>query len=301
MKNKTEKSIQCIRFKKRAENIIKSKILMIIFSFVFLCFWRCDASAANWYRYGSVIHACGTYKGYEYTNSREALLNTLQARKHQRTLPIEIDFMLTSDGIPVCAHDWPHFNQGNGISSQRRLSIRQFKQSHTVGGFTPMTAKEAIDILAKSHNAYLIVDTKENNLKIYKKLVQVCKKTGHSAFLKRIIIQLYHFEDYKRIKKIYRFRHWLFSAYKVGHNKPKQIKAIVKKAQKLKLDALVMPYTSFSVRANNTYRIINRNIQAVNKNRRIPLIIHTINDENLYNMLRRYRINGIYTDNLNLW
>ena len=278
----------------------KTKLFFFLLFFVLICFGKINVSAnSNWHKYGPVIHACGEYQGYNYTNSKEALLNTLKVRKTQKKLPIEIDFMLTSDGVPVCVHDWTHHNHSNSKNSNRRLSLHAFKKSHTKGGFTPMTARQAIDILAKTRNAYLVIDTKEEKNDIYKKLVKVCRDSGHPSFLKRIIIQLYHFEDYQKIKRTYPFSHWLFSAYKVGCSTPKQIKNIVKKTQKLKLDALVMPYTSFVKENKNHYRMRDNNITAVNRGRHTPLIIHTINSRRLYNALRLNKINGIYTDNPN--
>ena len=275
----------------------KTKLMLVLFSFVFICLWKTNVSAAaNWYKYGPVIHACGAYKGYDYTNSREALLNTLKVRKSQKKLPIEIDFMLTSDGVPVCTHDWTHHNHSNGKNSSRRMTVNGFKKSHTKGGLTTMTARQAIDIMARTSNAYLVVDTKEDKTEIYKKLVKACRDSGHPSFLNRIIIQLYHFDDYNKIKKVYPFKHWLFSAYKVGCSTPKQIKNIVKKSQALKLDALVMPYTSFAKKVNTHFKMRDDNFIAVNRGRHIPLIIHTVNSRRLYNALRLNKVNGIYTD-----
>ena len=280
---------------------IKPKILVFIFSILLFCLGSTDVSAAaNWYKYGPVIHACGKYHGYTYTNSREALLNTLKKRKFQKKLPIEIDFMLTSDGVPVCVHDWGDFNRCNKIRSNRRMSLKEFKKRHTLGKNTPMTAIEAINIMEKTGNAYLVIDTKETGLKIYRKLVYFCKKTGHSSFLNRMIVQLYHFEDYKKIHSIYPFKHWVFSAYKVGCKNPGQIKNIIKKVQALRLDALVMPYTSFAIKKNSHYVLHSRNIKAANTNRRVPLIVHTINNKNYYKTLKKFRINEIYTDDVNM-
>lgn len=288
-------------FRTNHSKVAKPTALLFLFSLIFFCFGGLKASAmANWHKYGPVIHACGEYNGYSYTNSKEALQNTLKARRFQKKLPIEIDFMLTSDGVPVCIHDWRHFNHNNKISSNRRMSLKEFLQYRAPGGLTPMTAKEAINIMAKTRNAYLVIDTKENGFKIYKKLAYICKRTGHSSFLKRIIVQLYHFEDYERIKRIYPFKHWLFTAYKVGCSTPKQIKNIVRKVQELKLDALVMPYTSFARANNNHYVMKDKNIKAVNSHRHVPLIIHTINSRRLYYALKKNRINGVYTDKVNM-
>ena len=294
-------TVKEMQYETQKPNIIKSKILMILFSFVFLCFLKCDASAANWYKYGPVIHACGAIKGYDYTNSKEALLNTLKVRKSQQKLPIEVDFMLTSDGVPVCLHDCGHFNHSNGINSNRRMSLKEFKKSHTKGNLTPMTAKEAIDIMAKSRNAYLVIDTKETEPKIYRELVKACKATEHTSFLNRIVVQLYYYKDYKKIKAVYPFKHWLFSTYKIDCWTPSQIKNIVKKTQQMKLDALVMPYTAFAIKINTHYKMKDKNLMAVNTNRHIPLIIHTVNSKRLYYALRANRVISIYTDDVYKW
>ena len=301
MKNNYEKNIRNMHPESERLFFTKLRFLMLIFSFAFICLWTSNVSAADWYKYGPVIHACGAYKGYNYTNSKEALVNTLRTRRNLRKLPIEIDFMFTSDGVPVCVHDWEHYNHSNGINSRRRMSLKEFKASHTKGRLTPMTAEEAIQLITKCRNTYLVIDTKETGVRMYKKLVKICKKTGHRAFLKRIIIQLYNFQDYKKIKKVYPFKHWLFSSYKVPCWTPREIKIIVKRVQKMKLDVLVMPYTVFAAKVNNHYKMKDRNIRAVNTNRRIPLITHTVNSRRLYNALRKNGVNGIYTDNIYKW
>lgn len=276
---------------------MKTTIILSLLSCLCIFFWSTHVSAAaDWYKYGPVIHACGRYHGYAYTNSKEALKNTLKAKRNLRKVPIEVDFMLTSDGFPVCVHDWESYNRNNGIRSGKRMSLKKFKKSHTKGGFTPMTAWNALGILGKYKNAYLVIDTKEENIDIYRKLVVACKETGYRDLLNRFIIQLYHFEDYKKIKKIYPFKHWLFTAYKVGCNTPGQIRTIVKKTQKLKLDALVMPYTSFLRYRNHRYSFKYKNLRAVNKKRRVPLICHTINSNIIARALYRNKFNGIYTD-----
>ena len=302
MKNDKQKPVNSIYSQMGTQNSTKLKVLMVLLSFIFICFWGRDASAAaTWYKYGPVIHACGAYHGYTYTNSKEALLHTLKVRKSRRKLPIEVDFILTSDGVPVCIHDWSHYNHSNGINSNKRMSLKQFKRSHTKGKLTPMTAEEAIDIMAKTKNAYLVIDTKETGVKIYRELVKVCRKRGHSSFLNRMIIQLYYYKDYKRIKRVYPFKHWLFSTYKIDCWSPAKIKKIVKKVQKMKLDALVMPYNVFAKKINTHYKMKDHNLRAVNTNRHIPLIIHTVNSRRLYYALRRNRVNGMYTDDIKKW
>ena len=161
-----------------------------------------------------------------------------------------------------------------------------------------MTAWNAFEIMGKYKNAYLVIDTKEKDLSIYRKLVTACKETGHRDFLNRFVVQLYHFEDYKKIKRIHPFRHWLFTSYKVGCRTPNQIRNIVKKTQRLKLDVLVMPYTSFVKIRNHRYSLIYKNIQAVSEKSSVPLICHTINSNNIANSLYRNRFNGIYTDHV---
>ena len=69
----------------------------------------------------------------------------------------------------------------------------------------------------------------------------------------------------------------------------------------MKLDVLVMPYTVFAAKVNNHYKMKERNIRAVNTNRRIPLITHTVNSRRLNNALRKNGVNGMYTDNIYKW
>ena len=56
-----------------------------------------------WYHSAPLIyHAGGGIDGLTYSNSREALEHTL----NQGNRFVEVDFLFTSDGQLVCAHDW---------------------------------------------------------------------------------------------------------------------------------------------------------------------------------------------------
>lgn len=64
-----------------------------------------ENSGDEWFAdYPLIHHAGGGIEGNTYTNSVEALENTL--RKYPDKCVVEIDFLRTSDGELVCCHGW---------------------------------------------------------------------------------------------------------------------------------------------------------------------------------------------------
>ena len=57
---------------------------------------------ADWEKVTIINHACGGIDGNSYTNSTEALDNSIKSNCES----VEIDFRYTSDGTLICAHDW---------------------------------------------------------------------------------------------------------------------------------------------------------------------------------------------------
>jgi hypothetical protein len=87
-----------------------------------------------------IAHAGGMIDSVTYTNSREALENSIaEGYKY-----IELDLSLTKDSVLVCSHDFDEFPEGHVPTAD------EFLASHYAGKFTPMTLAKAIEIWRNS-------------------------------------------------------------------------------------------------------------------------------------------------------
>ncbi len=127
-------------------------ILYLILSLPLKAKESIDLLDRNYY----IAHAGGGIDGYTYTNSKEALLQSLD-RGYKF---IELDFSMTSDGQLVCAHGASVFNKktnGNKDSINIMPDLLSFKQKRIDGKYSPMTAEELVEIM-NQRDFVLLVD-----------------------------------------------------------------------------------------------------------------------------------------------
>ena len=170
----------------------------------------------EWYSTNRLIyHAGGGIDGLTYSNSKEALEQTLSRGNRV----IEIDFLYTSDGHLVCAHDW------HGITNQSSPpDLETYKNLRIYGKLTPLTAEELLDYMVQFNDLYIVLDTKESDaVQIVKDLIALCG--DNSDLPHRFIIQLYGSGDKQKLMDIYPFtdENFLFTAYKFGTGDPIRI------------------------------------------------------------------------------
>lgn len=236
------------------------------------------ASSKKWYQISrTIMHATGGISGNTYTNSKEALNASLKRGKKL----IEMDFRFTTDGVLVCKHDWRD-------TKNKRQSLEAFQAKQTKGGFTPLTAEEAIKTITACPNAYLVVDCKEKDIvKVYKELKRICMVTGNKGFLNRIVVQIYYKSDYAKVRKVYPFKNWNFTLYKLKPKTTRQYKDISSFCKKNKIQTVTLRYDW----------VTKSRVDLFKKNK-ITCLAHTVNSRNTYKKLRKMGITAIFTDHL---
>ena len=223
-----------------------------------------------------ILHACGGIGTSTYTNSMEALNLALK----KNAAAIEIDFSYTSDGVLVCSHSWSKFGK-------KAPTYKRFKATPTIGGYTPMTAKEALRKLINANSAYLIPDAKNANvIRVYYGLVAICRTIRNGEqYLKKIVPQIYTKTQYAQIKKVYNFRQWIFTLYKLNMKTLQDYKNIASFCQKNGIRTITMSTTR-----------ITKNVTRAIHLKGIVVATHTVNDASIWNTLRKNGADVIYTD-----
>ena len=239
-----------------------------------------EQKGTAWYSdHPLIYHAGGQIQGSSYTNSREAVENTLA--ENPGKCVIEMDFLRTSDGVLVCAHTW----EDVVVNWTGPMTAEEFLSQKIQGKYTPMTAENLLHIMKENPQMYLVTDTKEDEAlsTIIGDLVALCGRDPD--VLSRMIIQLYTGREKSDIQQIYPFadEQFLFTIYKWGKwclqvaqicNEENVAVITLSAGQMSEEDAALMKELGFTV-----YE-------------------HTINRADEAALALERGISGIYTDNL---
>lgn len=129
-----------------------------------------------------IAHAGGAIEGHRYTNSREAVEQSLR----NGFVFIELDIVETTDGHLVAAHGWEDFRTFTGREGKGALSLAEFKDSKIFGRFTPLTMEDIVEIFRAHPAAVLVTD----------KIRDHAKLLAAFPFHERLIVEVFGTADY---------------------------------------------------------------------------------------------------------
>lgn len=138
-----------------------------------------------------IAHAAGGIDGHQYTNSLEALNNSI-ALEYKL---IEIDLIETSDNHLVGAHDWTHYKKITGypenLQTEDALTLTEFKSKKIKEKYTPIDAGKIREIFIKNPDLILVTD-KTNNFELL---------LEEFPFNERLVVEIFSYNNYfKAIK-----------------------------------------------------------------------------------------------------
>ncbi len=157
-----------------------------------------------------IMHAGGRVQGIDYTNVQDALEENYEKGKKY----FEVDFSKTKDGKYVCLHSWDGFAfRILEIEKEKALSPmthKEFMTTNSKNDFIQMDVDVLLKWLKNHQDAYIITDTKEDNLEFLQVLAE---KSGRLK--KQMIPQIYHFEEYEPTKQL-GFDKIILTTYRLG-------------------------------------------------------------------------------------
>lgn len=182
----------------------------------------------SWTKHRCVYHGGGGVDGeYQYTNSREAVLENYEAGARV----FEIDFEMSADGRPVCVHDWgqTYWNMdipmievekdGEIIEEAEPLTVEEFKSHKIFEKYTPMSFEDLLDIMEEKEDMYVITDAKRREdpevIELFQAFVDEAKAKD-VKLLDRIIPQMYNIHMYDTLRTIYDWKSVVFTFYFYG-------------------------------------------------------------------------------------
>lgn len=234
-----------------------------------------DNFKTNQFLVKRIAHAGGGIDGKTYTNSIDALDNSIK----EGFSYFEIDFIFTEDEQLVCLHDWnTNFEKIFGFKAEERLTLNEFKQLVSEKSkFHVCTFQELVDWMEKNPDSYLVTDIKEENIKALKII-----SNSIPDFEKRVIPQIYHPEEFNKVKRM-GYDQIIWTLYRYNGANEDVLSAIKQFNGSF---AITMP--KGRARSSLPTQLANLNI---------PTYTHTVNSiEEQYEFVKKYNITEIYTD-----
>lgn len=217
-----------------------------------------------------IAHALGEIEDIIYSNSREALIASIEKGYKY----IEVDIDSTSDGIFIASHDWTAFNSTTNHPECKDTiySYEVFKNRKLYSKLTPITIDEIIDTL-KNHPEISLVTDKISDPVIIEKCFSEIKN--------RVYVECFSLSDYEELKKL--GYNAMYSTYTIDSI----------------FDIIIMNLLTGECRIDFITLRTNENFKEINKLRCvIPLktAVYTINSEEF---LKEHQedIDLFYTDN----
>ena len=239
------------------------------------------------YRY--IVHAGGfieddTGEVLSYTNSLEALRNCYERGNRV----CELDFMTTSDGEVVCAHNedadraWAHGIKVFGKGDEA-LSFYEFMGAKFNGTLTTMSLDDLAGFVREHRDLYIVTDVKDDN-------VGVCRiiRDQYPDLRNNFIIQIYHPDEYGRIRGL-GFSYIIYTLYRATDDE------LTADATREFINSADLTGVTFWMEYPTQYEESFR----VLKESRLPLFVHTVNDRDTMKSFIDMGIDGIYTDVVN--
>ena len=227
-----------------------------------------------WAKGKIVAHAGGGISGTSYTNSKEALIATLD----KNIKCVELDFAWTSDHKLVCAHKSTEFIMG-------RPTEKVFLESKANGVYTHMNAETALKMLYERDKVYLIMDTQEKDgAAVYAEIKRILKAHGKYGYMKRVVPQIYKKSDYKKYRKVYKFKSGIFTLYKIKPLTANKLRSIASFCKERNL-VITISKSRFNAKRRSILKEIG-----------VVTAVHTVNSKSIMKKLLKRGACTVYTD-----
>ena len=234
-----------------------------------------------------IAHAMGSIDQESYTNSLEAFIENYA--KGFRVF--EVDFSLTSDGLPAATHDWAKFAGfiGEDPETYSPPTLAEFKEKRILGSYTPVGFDDIVRLMVKYPDIRIITDTKGGEMDVTRRTFEALLSIASgidASVLDRIVPQIYNNEMLDVILDIYPWKSVIYTMYALpeGMSRAEAFRYGYKRGIRV-----------FTTGMNTTEPLFLELIRLTG----CRLYRHTINDWEYYRTNKaRGELWGIYTDNL---
>ncbi len=157
-------------------------------------------------------HAGGQIDDYVYTNSLEAMEYSYKIGYRV----IEVDLILTSDGVAVCEHDWDYFREMTQITSED-IDYETYISSKKYGKYTSMDLDVLFRFMIDHEDCIVYLDTKytdcENNTLLFTQIIETARRLADDSLLDRLWVSILSKEMFTAVDRLFHFKHYVYASY----------------------------------------------------------------------------------------
>jgi len=235
----------------------------------------------------AIVHGAGYIANergevYDYTNSLDALTNSYNMGNRI----VEMDFLWTTDGKMVCAHENEIF--ARGIDTDKPLTEKEFLAKKSYGSFTTMNVEMLADFMREHPDLYIVTDFKYGLPESCEYISQV-----YPDLRDRFIVQMYHYGQYDFIRNL-GFNNIILTLYLIA-NDERNLEELCEfvKAHDLVAITFWESYLENAEEWGEGEEFLSE-VKALD----IPTCVHTVNDKE--DTIRDFElgVTAIYTDNV---
>ncbi len=261
-------------------------IMAVCFVFLGVRFTQPAARAAwaEWDGDSLIAHAGGGIEEQNYTNSKEAFLNSYESGL--RT--IEMDFVLTSDDKLVCCHDWGE-QMSSDYEADYVYSEEEFLNIRIYDKYTPMSLETLMELMLEYEDVWIVTDTKDMDAELVRKefriMVETAEKVGAPELLDRFVVQLYDYAMYDVVEEIYSFPSYVLTLYLLGGVDEDSFREHCRFLRNRDINSITMWQDWFRPEFReiaDTYGI--------------NIYVHTVNNADKVEEMQAWGVRGFYTD-----
>lgn len=218
-----------------------------------------------------IAHAGGEWQGLMVSNALEAIESSMA----NGTYMMELDFLRTSDGHYVLAHDWGSVRNLFTYKGGSMPTLEQFMASESKYGLTPLDLDGLVELLIKNPKLKIVTDTKNSNIDFFTYIAD-------------------HYPEYQN-----RFYPQVFSEYQYMMAKKRGFKTIIYSLYVYyRSDAAILEFA----RTHDLYAVtmaeerVYTGLAQKLSNLGITTYVHTINAFDSVAKLKSMGVYGFYTD-----
>lgn len=237
-----------------------------------------------------IAHALGEVDGQSYTNSKEAIENTLS----KGVKLLEVDVKLTSDGKLACVHGWTKkdYEGKLGLTYNKENSIMTYDEFMNIkikNKYTTMSFEDLVNYMKEYSDIYVMIDigrkSYDETLQIYEEILNI---TNDKKVLNRLITGGHTTDMISAEKEVYDFK--LINLYWSGDKLEEGLNTKEKFAEY----CLKNNITSLSV----SYANYSEELVEYMKEKGIIVYVFTVNDEETAKELLKSGVDIVGTDTL---
>lgn len=222
-----------------------------------------------------IAHAGGTIYGIRYSNSLDAIENSI----NNGFKSIELDLNLTKDNQIVFIHNWDiMMKRFFDRKTSEILTFSEFKSGNTLLNIKLLDLKDLIHILDEINDLQIILDIKKNTLEVLNLI-----REQYGDYMERFVVQIQQLNQYLKVKKM-GYNNVMLTLYKIKSSDLE----IIKFCKTNDLYGVTM-----SLKKAQESNLLENISNSGNK-----VYVHTINDIHLYEELYYRGARGFYTDYL---